>query len=1093
MTESPDNDTAPKPPLAAEAAFGDACFQAASDAIVVAEVQTGLVVEVNAAACRLFGYERSQLLGRHQAELHPAEMQEQYVAQFRRYAGGTPQPVAAWIVTAEGERVPCEISANVLQHPDGRSLLQGVFRDLRQRWQVEESLRESAQRYREIFEKSAAAQILVEPESTRIVDANPAAAHFYGYPLEQLRGMLVTDFSLSSPRWLKQQFAELNGPRLFAGRAHRLANGELRDVDIYSGPVELEGRRYLHNIVHDVSARRRSERRYQALFQEARDAIFIADPETGVIIEANQQAEKLVERSREALIGMHQSELHPASERDQYRRLFMRHVQGGGVQAAELTVVTASGAEIPVEISASMVELSEGRRAIQGIFRDIRWRKQAEQAREEGAQVYRQMFRNNVAIKLLIDPEDSRIVDANDAAAEFYRCSIEELCGMRIHDISGDDEQVCARQMLEACAGRTELQCRHRLADGETREVEIHIGPITVGGRNYLHAIVQDVTARNQEGQLQLARGRILELIARDRSIEEVVQELCATLEARLGQGQAVLLLEQRGRLVPVQSARVSGTLRAALGGLPAAAVQSGEPGPGLGGFEDLAEHPGLAHAAPLLKAAGLTACWSLTLFSRDGRLLGLFLVLLEQGRSPRPADVALMQELGQLATVALEQRLLSEALVHQAQHDSLTGLPNRALLLDRLEQSVLHAQRLGRSLAVMLLDLDDFKLINDSLGHSAGDQLLQQVAARLEECMRSDDTVARLGGDEFVLVLPLAEREHATVVAEKVLQALSPTFSVADRDLHALASIGVSLYPQDGASAELLLQAADTAMYAAKYGGKHRYHFFAENMNRQVTERLTLESEMHRALAGDEFELYFQPRVLLADERVAGAEALLRWRHPERGVLVPGAFLQVAEQSRLIDGIDAWVFEHACRQVARWRAKGKTLLLSVNLSASQLHAPDFADGLMATLEAHAIAADCLELEITESMLMHDISRATEQLLRVKRLAPGLRVAIDDFGSGYSSLNYLRHLPIDTLKIDRAFVSDLTSDRGAGSAAAIVKTIIDLGRNLDLQVLAEGIETREQLEALRELGCHEGQGYYFSRPLPLAEFEHLLP
>jgi predicted signal transduction protein with EAL and GGDEF domain len=328
--------------------------------------------------------------------------------------------------------------------------------------------------------------------------------------------------------------------------------------------------------------------------------------------------------------------------------------------------------------------------------------------------------------------------------------------------------------------------------------------------------------------------------------------------------------------------------------------------------------------------------------------------------------------------------------------------------------------------------------------------------------------------------------------VAERVLAALQARVPVADREVTAHPSIGIGLFPQDGNTPETLLQAADTAMYAAKHAGKNRYRYFAEDMNAYMTERLRIDSELREALAADQLELHVQPRVALEDDAIVGAEGLLRWRHPQRGLLGPGEFLAIAERGPLIADIDRWVLRRAAALTAEWQRAGRGLVFSANLSARELHADGFAADVSAILAEAGVDAAGLELEITESMLMVDFERASRQLRDLKERAPGLRIAIDDFGSGYSSLNYLRQLPIDTLKIDRAFVADLLGDEAA-TASAIVRTIVELGRNLGLTVVGEGVEELQQARLLRAAGCHQVQGFLYAPAVLVATFEQRLP
>jgi diguanylate cyclase (GGDEF)-like protein/PAS domain S-box-containing protein len=419
------------------------------------------------------------------------------------------------------------------------------------------------------------------------------------------------------------------------------------------------------------------------------------------------------------------------------------------------------------------------------------------------------------------------------------------------------------------------------------------------------------------------------------------------------------------------------------------------------------------------------------------------------------------------------------------ATRDPLTELPNRVLFNDRLGQGIVAARRTGQSLALMFIDLDRFKNINDSLGHQVGDQLLKQVAARMLECIRKGDTLSRLGGDEFVVTLEgLQQAEDAAQVAGKVIKALSRQFEIGGHTLNTSCSIGISIFPLDAEDERALMKNADTAMYHAKEKGRNNYQFFSPEMNTRAVERHTLETELRQAIELQQFKLYYQPLVDMRSGKVVGVESLLRWDHPHRGLLAPGTFIAVAEETGLIEPIGQWVLRTACQRAKAWQDAGYPLLkIAVNISARQLLRPrEFARGLSRVLGATGLEPRYLELEMTESML---VQNAEENIAVLRKLGQeGMRIAVDDFGTGYSSLSYLRQLPIDTLKIDRSFVRDIEADP---EDAAIIQAIVAMAHSLGLHVTAEGVETRGQLEALSALGCDEYQGYLFSRPLPALE------
>ncbi|MDD5248116.1 MAG: EAL domain-containing protein [Rhodocyclaceae bacterium] len=435
------------------------------------------------------------------------------------------------------------------------------------------------------------------------------------------------------------------------------------------------------------------------------------------------------------------------------------------------------------------------------------------------------------------------------------------------------------------------------------------------------------------------------------------------------------------------------------------------------------------------------------------------------------------------------ERKNYEAQLEYQASHDALTGLPNRNLLADRLDQAIAHSQRARSLVAVLLLDLDRFKLVNDGLGHDAGDALLKIVSQRLASCVRSVDTVARLGGDEFVVIMTDMASEHDVApLARKLLDHLAQPMTVADREIVANASLGIALYPRDADHAAALLKNADVAMYRAKELGRNSMQFYTPAMNASTLARLELEAALRRAVTRDELTLYYQPKVDLQRGQVIGAEALIRWRHPRHGMVAPGDFIPLAEETGLIVPIGEWVINTACAQIKAWQREGlPDITLAVNLSARQFQQENLAKVVAQGLRLNDVAAQYLELEVTESAVMQDPEKTVAILHELKSI--GVRLSLDDFGTGYSSLNYLKRFPIDALKIDQSFVRDITTDP---DDAAIALAVIALAHSLRRRVVAEGVETEAQLEFLRAHRCDEMQGYYFSRPLPADEFARLL-
>jgi diguanylate cyclase (GGDEF)-like protein/PAS domain S-box-containing protein len=433
--------------------------------------------------------------------------------------------------------------------------------------------------------------------------------------------------------------------------------------------------------------------------------------------------------------------------------------------------------------------------------------------------------------------------------------------------------------------------------------------------------------------------------------------------------------------------------------------------------------------------------------------------------------------------------RAMALRMSHLAQHDSLTNLPNRVLFNDRLTEAIVMARRYKRKLAVLYLDVDRFKNINDSLGFEIGDRLLQSIATRLHDCVRSSDTVSRAGGDEFVVLLSgVKHTRDAAVMAEKMLLMLSTPHRIEQHDLHFTVSIGIATFPQDGTETEVLQKNADFAMYHAKESGRNNFQLFKPGMNRRALERQSLENGLRHAVERQELVLYYQPKVNLESNAIIGVEALVRWRHPQRGLVPPAQFIPVAEERGFIVPVGRWILREACSQARAWHdARLRPIRVAVNISAVELRDKEFVTGVRSILMETGFEPTCVELELTETFLLRDSKSTTAVLHALKDLGVGL--ALDDFGTGYSSLSHLKRFPIDTLKIDQSFVRDIATD---ADDASIVSAVISMGKSLQMQVVAEGVETREQLAFLQQQRCPEGQGYYFGRPVAARKFAELI-
>jgi diguanylate cyclase (GGDEF)-like protein/PAS domain S-box-containing protein len=667
----------------------------------------------------------------------------------------------------------------------------------------------------------------------------------------------------------------------------------------------------------------------------------------------------------------------------------------------------------------------------------------------ENEERYRTMFEAATDGIAYADLESLRFHGANRRLAAMLGCQPAEIAGLAVTDIHPAWSHPLVLERLRRL-GEREIEVAEDIPvlrrDGSVFYADIGASMMPIGGRQYLAGFFRDVTERRQS--------------------EERMRKLSHALESI---ADMVVITDRNGVIEYVNAAfeSVSGFRASELIGRKPSLLKSGRQGPefyrllwqtilGGGTFHDVFVNR---------RKDG-------TLFYEEKTITPL---------KDGAGDITHFVATGRDIT---ERMQAEERLQFLAHHDTLTELPNRALFLDRLKQSLARARWHGRLVAVMFLDLDRFKTINDTLGHDTGDRLLQEVGVRLQRCLREGDTVARFGGDEFVILLnDVAAGQDVSALAQKMLEALRPELVVDGATLHVTASIGASLFPADGEDAATLLKNADTAMYRAKDTGRNNCQFYSSEMSARAFERLTLENSLRRALAREEFVLYYQPKVDGASGRMLGVEALLRWRHPEFGLVPPSDFIPLLEETGLIVPVGEWVLRTACRQLAAWHAGGAGgLRLAVNLSGRQLADPGLHRLVEDVLADWCVNPQHVEVEITESMIAQHAQETLDTLEALSRL--GVRLDLDDFGTGYSSLSYLQRFPIGALKIDRTFVMDLPQDE---NDAAIVRAMVSMGRALRMELVAEGVETEAQRDFLLALGCQAMQGYLFGRPLPADE------
>lgn len=710
--------------------------------------------------------------------------------------------------------------------------------------------------------------------------------------------------------------------------------------------------------------------------------------------------------------------------------------------------VSEDGSRI-LDILEVPIHLPDGSKQKLGIMRDITARRRAEMALVHSEERYHLLLQQS-PVGIMYYNQNLRVTFCNQRFAEIVQLPRDRLIDLDIGTISDPRPLAALRAALEGRDGFYEGEYQSAVDEQRRAWIMLHAAPFAdpETGKPGGVVILEDVTQRHATEQQLRKLSRAVE----HSPVSIVITNLNGEIE-----------------YANPKFSKVTGyTLDEALGQNPRL-VQSGEtPAEQYQQLWEAITHGEVWEGEFLNRRKDGSLYWeraTIAPVSNEGGDISHYVAIKED----------------------ISERKRTEAYIHHLAHfDILTNLPNRSLLADRVNQAIAVAGREQRTLAVLFIDLDNFKHINDSLGHSAGDHVLSESAQRLRRCVRDMDTVSRLGGDEFAVLLPDATPEGAEKVARKIIQEVGQMQMLEGHQVNVTASIGISIYPHDAADFEGLLKSADTAMYKAKEEGRNTSRFFAQHMNTEALERLLLHSSLRRAIEKEQLHLHYQPQFDLVSHKLIGIEALARWQHPEIGAVSPMRFIPVAEEAGLIHRLGEWVLHEACRQAMRWRREGISVpVMSVNVSPLQLRQPDFEQIVAQALVDSGLPPQCLELELTESALMEDVEGMILKLRRLVKM--GVKLAIDDFGTGYSSLSYLKRLPIHKLKIDQSFIRNLPHD---GDDQIIVSTIIGLSRNLGLRVIAEGVETTEQIDLLHQNGCTEAQGFYFSQPVA-AEHLHL--
>ena len=897
------------------------------------------------------------------------------------------------------------------------------------------------------------AVIVVDMEG-RIRVANRGATTLLGYDPRTLLGMHVRQLVEADSTLTTAQFLHSKGV-MEQSIVWRAADGTRIDVLATSSFVrDGEGRPVgVVYVATDHTERKRadealreSEQRFRTLFDANPLPMWVYDTETLRFTAVNEAALRTYGYTREEFARMTILDIRPPEDVAAVRAELPHLAERRGPLPFRHT--KKDGTIIDVEIT-SFEFVSAGRRTRHVIAQDVTERKRAEEQLRQSEERLRELFENANDVVYTHDLQGN-YTSMNFAGERITGYDRDEVLSMKISDVIVPEHLERAKEAFARKLRGEDTATFYEIdivaKDGRRIPVEVSTRLIKRDGQPVaVQGIARDISDRKEnEARYRLLFERNLAGVYRTTTDGRILDcnDACARI---FGYATRADFLTQPAFSVYDNASMRERTLAV------------------------LREQKSVSNLEAKMRRRDGSAVWVLEninlIETRDGEVLEGTII-----------DIT-------------DRKVAQEQLEYQAYHDALTGLPNRLLFRDRVEMSLAHARRSAHHAAIMFLDLDHFKLVNDTLGHTVGDRLLQAVGARLADCVRAEDTIARMGGDEFTILLTeIADRRSAAIVAAKVLEAVGQPLVVDGHELFVTTSIGIAVFPDDGADAETLLKNADRAMYRAKELGRHNYQYATPGSFEIAGGRLALERSLHHAIEREEFVVHYQPMVEISTGRVVGAEALVRWNHPESGLLGPDEFIPIAEESQLIVPLGEWVLRTACEQMRAWHEAGHGgLRIAVNLSPRQFHERDLVATVERVLADTGFPPELLDLEITESTAMQNAELSLGILRRLKE--KGIRISIDDFGTGYSSLNYLKRFPIDTVKIDHDFVRDL----GAGTSdGAIISAVISMARALKLRVIAEGVETHEQLAFLAREQCSEMQGFLYSRPLPAADFERNL-
>lgn len=1098
----------------------------------VAFQSNGNFVYINTAGVKLLGaYTAEEIVGKPVLEFVHPDSQELVKKRIELLGEKKFVKLAKqrW-VRLDGRVVDLEVTTEPTTYM-GHPVAQLILEDATGSEQIEAAPEEGERSFRRVFEQSVDA-LFVHDDRGRIADCNAEACRSLGYSREELLALSVGDFATRLVTGDERRKGATLWRRLIAGEPgaaasvhegeHRRKDGSTFPVEVRLGSVDYGRRRMILAAARDITgqketeeALRESEERFRGAFENASAGVALVGLDNRYL-RVNRALCEMLGYAEEELLSRKTFEItHPEDLENSRRRTAMLLAGEAEASSLEKRYVHEDGRTVWATTDVSLVRDPKG---IPLHFvshcQDITRRKQAEKDLRESEERFRTIFEQS-AIGISIADPDRRFLETNAAYQRITGYSGEELFGKEIAALSHPDDvptdEARNREVHEGDTDRYQREKRYIRKDGEMIWVRPTISAVrdADGEPQFLIGMVEDITEhkkaeetlRRQKEYLAALNETTLGLMDRLDSgdlLENILRRASELLETDHG---FVSLLTPEEDLLELKAG--TGSFSGLRG--DRVATESGPTGRVLRGGEPLVVE-GCSPWPGHRMSAEDSPCPIVGVPLRSGpRVVGVIcLVYAENERDFGLEEVEALSRFAELASVVLdnarlyssarqelkERKALERELAHRAFHDSLTGLPNRALLEDRLGRALSRSGRRGGQVAVLFLDLDNFKLVNDSLGHETGDELLVAVGRRLQGCLRTSDTAARLGGDEFVVLLDVDNgAAEASLVADRILGALRAPLVLRGREFVVNTSIGIAL---GGASdrAGDLLRNADLAMYQAKAKGKAHCEVFAPSMHDKALKRLQLEEDLRRAIEQDELRANYQPKVRLDTGEIAGMEALVRWEHPQRGLILPEEFIPVAEETGLIVPLGRWMLEEACRQAIRWQEQcpdGSHLVMGVNLSARQILQSGLIEEVAEILKETGLAPHNLNLEITESVIMGEAQTNAKILEGLKGL--GVKLAIDDFGTGYSSLSYLSRFPVDSLKIDRSFVDGLEDNP---ENLTVVSSIVALAHALGMSVIAEGVETEEQLARLRELSCDQAQGYFFSEPLTKEKASELL-